>query len=220
MSTSISPAPENAFVGEQFDDVEQQRSAAQLGMWIFIATEVLFFGGLFLSYTVYRFTYGQVFVETSRKLDVVLGGSNTAVLLISSVVMAFAVRAAKLDQRRMLTWLLIGTALLGCVFMSIKGIEYYNDYLDHLVPGRRFEWHGADPGNAELFFWIYFAMTGLHAIHVTVGIGIMLVLALLARLGKFSRGNHNTVEIAGLYWHFVDIVWVFLFPLLYLVGHR
>ena len=220
MSTSLSPAPENAFVGEQFDDVEQQRSAAQLGMWIFIATEVLFFGGLFLSYTVYRFTYGQVFVVTSRKLDVVLGGSNTAVLLISSVVMAFAVRAAKLDQRRTLTWLLIGTALLGCVFMSIKGIEYHKDYVNHLVPGREFQWHGTDPGNAELFFWIYFAMTGLHAIHVTVGIGIMLVLALLAWRGKFSRGNHNTVEIAGLYWHFVDIVWVFLFPLLYLVGHR
>ncbi|HEY2568901.1 MAG TPA: cytochrome c oxidase subunit 3 [Candidatus Udaeobacter sp.] len=134
--------------------------------------------------------------------------------------MALAVRAAKLDQRRMLTGLLIGTAFLGCVFMSIKGVEYYNDYLDHLVPGRHFEWHGTDPPNAQLFFWIYFAMTGLHAIHVNVGIGIMLVLALLAWLGKFSHGNHNTVEIAGLYWHLVDIVWVFLFPLLYLVGHR
>ena len=106
------------------------------------------------------------------------------------------------------------------LFMAIKGIEYHKDYVDHLVPGRRFEWNGADPQNAELFFWIYFAMTGLHAIHVTVGIAIMLVLALLAWLGKFSHGNHNTVEIAGLYWHFVDIVWVFLFPLLYLVGHR
>jgi cytochrome c oxidase subunit 3 len=207
-------------VAQQFDDIEQQRDAAKLGMWIFLATEVLFFGGLFLGYTIYRFTYGQVFVETSRKLDVVLGGTNTAVLLISSLLMAFAVRAAKLDQRRMLTWLLVGTALLGCVFMSIKGVEYHKDYVDHLVPGRHFEWHGADPHNAQLFFWIYFAMTGLHAIHVTVGIGIMLVLALLAWLGKFSHGNHNTVEIAGLYWHFVDIVWVFLFPLLYLVGHR
>jgi len=167
-------------VGQQFDDIEQQREAAKLGMWIFLATEVLFFGGLFLGYTIYRFTYGQIFVHTSRKLDVLLGGTNTAVLLISSLLMAFAVRAAKLDQRRMLTWLLIGTALLGCVFMSIKGVEYHKDYVDHLVPGRHFEWHGADPHSAELFFWIYFAMTGLHAIHVTVGIGIMLVLALLA----------------------------------------
>jgi cytochrome c oxidase subunit 3 len=129
-------------------------------------------------------------------------------------------RAAKLDQKRMLTGLLIGTALLGCVFMSIKAIEYHTDLVDHLVPGRHFQWHGPDPQNAELFFWIYFAMTGLHAIHVSVGIGIMLVLALLAWRGKFSCGNHNPVEIAGLYWHFVDIVWVFLFPLLYLVGHR
>jgi len=203
MSTLTLPASEGGarspsapFLAQQFDDIEQQRDAAKLGMWIFLATEVLFFGGLFL------------------------GGTNTAVLLISSLLMAFAVRAAKLDQRRILTWLLIGTALLGCVFMSIKGVEYHKDYVDHLVPGRHFEWRGADPQNAQLFFWIYFAMTGLHAIHVTVGIGIMLVLALLASLGKFSHGNHNTVEIAGLYWHFVDIVWVFLFPLLYLVGHR
>src|SRR5436189_4997141 len=120
--------------------------------------------------------------------------------------MAFAVRAAKLHQRRMLTWLLIGTALLGCVFMSIKGVEYHKDYVDHLVPGRHFEWHGPDPYNAELFFWIYFAMTGLHAIHVTVGIGVMLVLALLERLGNFSRGDHNTFEIARLFWHFVSLV--------------
>src|SRR5205807_8739439 len=116
--------------------------------------------------------------------------------------------------------LLICTDIIRCEFMSNKFVEYHKYYEDHLFPGRHYEWHGADPHNAELFFWIYFAMTGLHAIHVTVGIGIMLVLALLAWLGKFSHGNHNAVEIAGLYWHFVDIVWVFLFPLLYLVGHR
>ncbi len=207
-------------VHEQFDDIEQQREAAKLGMWIFLATEVLFFGGLFLGYTIYRFTYGQVFMETSRKLDVILGGTNTAVLLISSLLMALAVRAAKLGQRRSLVRLLIGTALLGCVFMSIKAVEYHKDFVEHLVPGTNFQWAGADRHNAELFFWIYFAMTGLHAIHVTVGIGVLLVLALLAWRGKFERGNYNSVEIAGLYWHFVDIVWVFLFPLLYLVGHR
>jgi len=134
--------------------------------------------------------------------------------------MALAVRAAKLGQRRLLVRLLIGTALLGCVFMSIKAVEYHKDFVEHLVPGTNFQWAGADRHNAELFFWIYFAMTGLHAIHVTVGIGVLLVLALLAWRGKFGRGNYNSVEIAGLYWHFVDIVWVFLFPLLYLVGHR
>src|SRR5204863_7773399 len=202
MSTLTSPASEDAFVAQQFDDIEQQREAAKLGMWIFLATEVLFFGGLFLGYTIYRFTYGQIFVHTSRKLDVLLGGTNTAVLLISSLLMAVAVRAAKLDQRRMLTWLLIGTALFGCVFMSIKGVEYNKDYVDHLVPGRHFEWHGADPHNAELFYWIYFAMTGLHAMHVTVGFGIMLVLALLGWLGKLSHGNHHSVEVDASLWHF------------------
>ena len=220
MPTLTSPVSEDAFVGQQFDDIEQQRDAAKLGMWIFISTEMLFFGGLFLGYTVYRFVYGHVFVEASHKLDALIGGTNTAVLLISSVLMAFAVRASKLDQRRVLTWLLLGTALLGCLFMLLKGIEYHKDYLDHLVPRMGFKWEDAHPGNAELFYWIYFAMTGLHAIHVTVGIGILLVLALLAWRRKFSDGNHNPVEIAGLYWHFVDIVWCFLFPLLYLVGHR
>src|SRR5947207_9476637 len=134
-------------IHEQFDDIEQQREAAKLGMWIFLATEVLFFGGLFLGYIIYRFTCGHVFIETSRRLDVILGGTNTAVLLISSLLMAFAVRAAKLDQRRILVGLLIGTAFLGCVFMSIKAVEYHADYVDHLVPGRHFQWHGADPQN-------------------------------------------------------------------------
>ena len=220
MPILTSPPSESALVAEQFVDIEQQRDAAKLGMWIFLASEVLFFGGLFLSYTIYRFTYGHVFMETSRRLDVVLGGTNTAVLLVSSLLMAFAVRAAQLDQRRALVRLLLGTALLGCVFMSIKMVEYHKDYVEHLVPGTHFEWTGADPSNAELFFWIYFAMTGLHAIHVTVGIGVLLVFALLAWREKFAKGNYNPVEVSGLYWHFVDIVWVFLFPLLYLVGHR
>lgn len=220
MSTLTSPASEEAFVAEQFDDIEQQRDAAKLGMWIFLATEVLFFGGLFLGYAIYRFTYGMAFMQASRRLDVVLGGTNTAVLLISSLVMALAVRAAQLDRTRLLVRLLIGTAFLGCIFMSIKAVEYHKDFVEHLVPGAHFQWPGADPQNAELFFWIYFAMTGLHAIHVTVGIAVLFVLALLASRGKFAKGNYNPVEIAGLYWHFVDIVWVFLFPLLYLVGHR
>ena len=218
LTSQVSDLP--AFVAEQFDDIDQQRDAAKLGMWIFLATEVLFFGGLFLAYTIYRFTYGHVFVDASRRLDVVLGGTNTAVLLVSSLLMALGVRAAQLDHRRLLVRLLLGTAFLGCVFMSIKAVEYHNDFVEHLVPGAHFEWKGPDPHNAELFFWIYFAMTGLHAIHVTVGIGILLVLALLAWRGKFSGGNYSQIEITGLYWHFIDIVWVFLFPLLYLVGHR
>lgn len=208
-----------AVVAEQFDDLEQQHSAARLGMWIFLATEVLFFGGLFLGYTVYRSLYGETFAAASHHTEVVLGGANTAILLFSSTLMALAVRAAELKQRTQLVRLLLATAFLGIAFMAIKGFEYHKDFIDHLVPGAGFQWHEANPHAAEMFFWLYFAMTGLHAIHVTVGIGIILVLALLARRGKFE-GNYAPVEIGGLYWHFVDVVWIFLFPLLYLAGHR
>jgi cytochrome c oxidase subunit 3 len=207
-------------VAEQFDDIEQQRDAAKLGMWIFLATEVLFFGGLFLAYTVYRYTYGHVFAQASRHLDDVFGGTNTAILLLSSLVMALAVRAAELSQKKLLVRLLLATAFFGIVFMTIKGFEYHKDFVDRLVPGANFRWDGPDPRNAELFFWIYFAMTGLHAIHVSVGIVLLITFAVLAYRGKFSDGNYIPVEVVGLYWHFVDIVWIFLFPLLYLAGHR
>jgi len=209
-----------SFVHEQFDDIEQQRNAAQLGMWIFLATEVLFFGGLFLGYTVYRSLYPDTFAAASHHTEVVLGGTNTAVLLFSSALMALAVRAAEFKNRKQLVWLLLGTAFLGIVFMAIKGVEYHKDFVEYLVPGSHFEWHEANRSHAEIFFWLYFAMTGLHAIHVTVGIFVLLTLAVLAWLGKFTAGNYTPVEVAGLYWHFVDIVWIFLFPLMYLAGHR
>lgn len=209
-----------SILAEQFDDLEQQHEAARLGMWIFLATEVLFFGGLFLAYTVYRFLFPETFAAASRHTEVILGAANTAILLFSSTLMALAVRAAQLGRRGQLVWLLLGTAFLGVVFMGIKGLEYHQDFVDHLVPGAGFRWMEANPGGAEIFFWLYFAMTGLHAIHVTVGIVVMLVLVILAFRRRFDGGNYMPVEIAGLYWHFVDIVWVFLFPLLYLAGHR
>jgi len=209
-----------SFVHEQFDDIEQQRNAAQLGMWIFLATEVLFFGGLFLGYTVYRSLYPDTFAAASHHTEVVLGGTNTAVLLFSSALMALAVRAAEFKNRKQLVWLLLGTAFLGIVFMAIKSVEYHKDFVEHLVPGSHFEWHEVNRSHAEIFFWLYFAVTGLHAIHVTVGIFVLLTLAVLAWLGKFTAGHHTPVEVAGLYWHFVDIVWIFLFPLMYLAGHR
>ncbi|SRR5436190_5858185 len=213
-------ASNSAIVAEQFDDLEQQREAAQLGMWVFLATEVLFFGGLFLGYTVYRCLYADTFATASRHTEVILGGANTAILLFSSTLMALAVRAAELRQRKELISLLLATALCGLAFMVVKGFEYHKHFSDHLVPGTHFEWHEANWPAAEMFFWLYFAMTGLHAIHVMAGIGVMLVLGLLAWRGKFSQGHYTPVEIAGLYWHFVDIVWIFLFPLLYLAGHR
>jgi cytochrome c oxidase subunit 3 len=210
-------------LAEQFDDLEQQHDAAKLGMWIFLATEVMFFGGLFLSYTIYRFIYGETFSAASKHTEVVLGGVNTAILLFSSTLMALAVRASEFGRRRALIWLLLATAALGLIFLGVKGYEYHKDFAEHLVPGVNFQWHEANPHPAEIFFWLYFAMTGLHAIHVTVGVCLMLVLALLAWRGQFTgrnAGNYMPVEVAGLYWHFVDIVWIFLFPLLYLAGHR
>ena len=210
----------STLIAEQFDDLDQQRGAAKLGMWVFLATEVMFFGGLFLAYTVYRYLYPGIFAAASRHTEIILGGANTALLLFSSTLMALAVRASQLGGRRQLVRLLLATALLGIGFMVIKGFEYHKDFTEHLVPGANFIWHGANPRAAELFFWLYFAMTGLHAIHVTVGVVLMLVLALLAGRGRFANGNYIPVEIVGLYWHFVDIVWVFLFPLLYLAGHR
>ncbi|HEX3817658.1 MAG TPA: cytochrome c oxidase subunit 3 family protein [Chthoniobacterales bacterium] len=209
-----------SIVAEQFDDIEQQHEAAKLGMWIFLATEVLFFGGLFLSYTVNRYLNPETFAAASRHTEIVLGGINTAILLFSSTLMALAVRASQLGQRRVLVWLLLATAFFGILFMGVKGFEYYKDYTAHVVPGINFQWHQPNRGAAEMFFWLYYAMTGLHAIHVTVGICVMLVLAVLAQRGRFANGNFMAVEVAGLYWHFVDIVWVFLFPLLYLAGHR
>ena len=207
-------------LAEQFDDIEQQREAATLGMWIFLATEVLFFGGLFLGYTVYRSLYPLTWAAASRHTEIVLGGVNTAILLFSSTLMALAVRASQLERRKALVWLLLGVAAFGIIFLGIKGYEYHEDYVEHLLPGPSFEWHEANPRIAELFFWLYYAMTGLHAIHVTVGVFVMLTLTVLAWRRRFANGNYMPVEVAGLYWHFVDIVWVFLFPLLYLAGHR
>ena len=207
-------------LAEQFDDIEQQHEAAKLGMWIFLATEVLFFGGLFLAYTVYRFIYPLTWQAASRHTEIILGGCNTGILLFSSTLMALAVRAAKLENRKHLVWLLLGTAMLGMIFLGVKGYEYYKDLTAHVFPGPSFQWHEANPQAAELFFWIYYAMTGLHALHVTIGVGVMVTLAVLAWMRRFEKGNYMPVEIAGLYWHFVDIVWVFLFPLLYMAGHR
>ena len=216
----MSEAAANSILAEQFDTIEQQHEAAKLGMWIFLATEVLFFGGLFLGYTVCRYLYPETFAAASRHTEVILGGANTAILLFSSTLMALAVRAAELGRRKHLIWLLLGTAFFGLIFMAIKGLEYHKDFVDHLVPGAGFRWRDANPSAAEMFFWLYFAMTGLHAIHVTVGIFVLLTLTVLAWRRQFENGKYMPVEIAGLYWHFVDIVWVFLFPLLYLAGHR
>jgi cytochrome c oxidase subunit 3 len=207
-------------VAHQFDDIEQQHEASSLGMWTFLVTEFMFFGGMFLGYTVYRSIYSVTFVEASNHLDVVLGTINTAVLIASSLSVALAVHAAQQSQRKALLGFLLLTMLLALVFLGIKFAEYYHKYEEHLIPGLTFKYEGENPARAALFFSFYFAMTGMHALHMIIGIGIFLVLVLNAWRGRYSEVYYTPVELAGLYWHFVDIVWIFLFPLFYLLGRH
>jgi cytochrome c oxidase subunit 3 len=210
-----------ATLAEQFDDVEQQHEAASLGMWVFLATEVMFFGGLFTGYTIFRNLYFPGFEAGSRHLNVTIGAMNTAILICSSLTMALAVRAAQLGKRKSLMTYLVSTMLLGIAFILIKIlVEWRHDYYEHLAPGINFAYFGPHAKHVELFFFFYFVMTGVHALHMVVGIGIMTTLLIMAGRGKFSPDRYNPVEMTGLYWHFVDIVWIFLFPLLYLVGGR
>jgi cytochrome c oxidase subunit 3 len=212
--------PREPELEHHFDDMGQQHEAATLGMWLFLATEVLFFGGLFAAYLVYRVWYPETFGEASRTLDITLGTVNTAVLITSSLTMALAVHAAATNERRGTVLFLALTMLLGAAFLGIKGVEYYDKFAHHHVPGPGFHFEGTAPERAQLFFSLYFAMTGLHALHMIIGFGVLAVILYLARRGAFSTRWHTPVEVAGLYWHFVDIVWIFLFPLLYLVDRH
>lgn len=201
----------------QFADLTQQRDTATLGLWLFLATEILFFGGALMGYLAYRMIYPDGFLEAARHTKIVLGTANTAILLTSSLTMALAVHAAQTARGRMASRLLIATAALGLAFIGVKGVEYYAEYREHLVPGLDFAF-APHARAAELFFLLYFITTGLHAIHLTVGIALVLFMA--RRLAHETDGPFYTapVEVVGLYWHFVDIVWVFLFPLIYLPG--
>jgi cytochrome c oxidase subunit 3 len=207
-------------LAHHFDSLAQQAEATTLGMWVFLVTEVLFFGGLFLTYTLYRSWYPEAFAAASHELDVTLGTINTVVLITSSLTMALAVHAAQLGQRKALMLFLILTMLLGTVFLGIKSVEYYHKFAEHHVPGPDFHFEKEFARNAQLFFSLYFVMTGLHAIHMIIGIGIMLVMLKWAWNGTITAEYSSPIEISGLYWHFVDIVWIFLFPLLYLIGRH
>jgi cytochrome c oxidase subunit 3 len=201
----------------QFDDIEQQRDAAYTGMWIFLSTEVLFFGAVFFSYILYRGMYYEAFADGSRKLSVALGGANTAILLCSSLFMALAVHAAQEERTNQLVVYLIVTELIGALFLGLKFTEYYQHYKEHLIPGLNFGYVGENANRVELFMVFYFILTGIHAVHMLIGLGVLSTLAILATRGKFTAGRYDPVDIGGLYWHFVDVVWVFIFPLLYLV---
>jgi len=207
-----------SILAPQFDTLEQQHDTRTFGMWVFLATELMLFGGLFTAYAAYRAQYPDVFAEASRHLNLTLGSVNTVVLILSSLTMALAVQRAQLSKRFGTIFFLMLTNALGTLFMLIKGVEYYQHFVDHLVPGLTFVYFGGHAQQAPLFFLLYFAMTGLHTIHLTIGIGLVAVMIERALFGQFSRGNYAAVEITGLYWHFVDIIWIFLFPLLYLAG--
>jgi cytochrome c oxidase subunit III len=214
------PSHAHRALAHQFDTLEQQRDVASLGMWLFLVTEVLFFGGLFLTYAVYRYWYPEAFAAASHELIVWAGTLNTVVLITSSLTMALAVHAAQIGQRRALVALLLVTMALGCVFLGIKAFEYRTEYLERHVPGLNFQFDPEHFLHAQIFFSLYFIMTGLHALHMIIGLGIMSVMVWMSWRGRFTPEYYNPIEVSGLYWHFVDIVWIFLFPLLYLIGRH
>jgi cytochrome c oxidase subunit III len=201
----------------QFETMEQQQETSTLGMWAFLVTEVMFFGGLFGAYTVYRYLYPQAFSAASQHLNYIIGAINTGVLIGSSMTMALAVRAAQLGNRRSQVVFLLLTIVLGSTFLGIKVVEYHDKFVHHLVPGSDFHFEGPYGREAQIFFSLYFAMTGMHAVHMIIGIGMLSTLTVLAWRGNFSSQYYTPVELGGLYWHFVDIVWIYLFPLLYLI---
>jgi cytochrome c oxidase subunit 3 len=221
----------HAALQHQFADLHQQQDASTFGMWVFIAQEVLFFGGLFAAYTVYRSQYSTAFEAGSHHLSWKIGFANTLVLIASSLTMAMAVHSAATGRRQRIVGFLLGTVLLGGVFLGVKYYEYAEKiapclgdqvHTGCLVPGENFDPHavhaeGAPARQVQIFFSLYFGMTGLHALHMIVGIPIILTIAGMARRGRFTPEYHTPVELVGLYWHFVDIIWIFLFPLLYLV---
>jgi cytochrome c oxidase subunit 3 len=226
-----------------FSTMAQQREAGVLGMWVFLLTEVLFFGGLFITYTIYRMWHYDAFAAASTSIAILPGLINTVVLIGSSLTMALSVRAAQTNQRKATVNWLIATIILGSVFLGIKVYEYADKFEHHHVPGPTFQFAAEHEGGAatathepvaegghvarmgpdelqrttQIFFSLYFLMTGLHAIHMIVGVVILFIIAWMAHKGRFDEEYHAPVEMTGLYWHFVDIVWIFLFPLLYLV---
>lgn len=203
---------------EQFDTPEQQKNAATLGMWAFLATEVLFFGVLFLAYGVYRWAYPEDFTQAAKEFNLTLGTINTAVLLTSSFFMAAAVSYAELGRNKVTSISLIITWSLGFIFLLLKGYEYYDDVQKNIVPTPDVVIQGAGSDIARMIYLIYYIITGVHGVHVTIGLVVIAVIIWRNYQNEYSKSYYTPVELTGLYWHFVDIVWVFIYPLIYLVG--
>jgi cytochrome c oxidase subunit 3 len=223
-------AAHNPALLHHFATEEQQRDSASLGMWVFLATEVMFFGGLFCAYLIYRHWYFGDFAAASKSIDMRMGAINTAVLICSSLTVVLAIWGAQTARKGLLVVMLLLTMIFGVAFLGIKSKEYYDKFEEHHVPGASFSFEHvpipghpgeyAVPRHAEIFFSLYFVMTGLHALHMIIGLGIFTWLLIMAMKGRFTPEWHTPVEIGGLYWHFVDIVWIYLFPLLYLIDRH
>jgi cytochrome c oxidase subunit 3 len=221
----------HSMVAHQFDDLAQQHEASTLGMWAFLATEIMFFGGALVGYAVYRHSYYDAFSAASRLENWRIGGLNTGILLFSSLFVVLAVHSAQTGSRRGIVRWLLATVVFGAAFIAVKGYEYHHLFREQLVPGASFDAPRFENGEplphhfpehlrepAQIFYAFYFCLTGIHALHMIVGIGLVLYVAWLAHRGRFTPEYHNPVEMTGLYWHFVDIVWIFLYPLLYLIS--
>jgi cytochrome c oxidase subunit III len=223
-------AHENPALLHHFATEQQQKDAASLGMWVFLVTEIMFFGGMFCAYLIYRYWYFGDFAAASSSLGLALGTVNTAVLICSSLTVAMAVRCAQTGKQKAIIVYLILTILLGLMFLGIKGIEYYQKFAENHIPGQASFYlaghiprHPDVPVNqrhAQIYFSLYFAMTGMHALHMIIGVGLFLYLAYKAWKGHYGPGYYTPLENGGLYWHFVDIVWIYLFPLLYLIDRH
>jgi cytochrome c oxidase subunit 3 len=206
-------------LAHHFEDLEQQLHSSVLGMWIFLVTEIMFFGGVFVGYAIYRGAAPDAFAAASGHLDITLGGFNTVVLICSSLTMALAVREAQLGKNRGVFNYLLATLALGTVFLVVKAFEYHDKWTHHLIPGPSFQWpDAATARGAEMFYCFYFALTGIHAAHMIIGAGLLIYFLMQARKNRYHSQYYGPVENMGLYWHFVDIIWIFLFPLLYLLG--
>jgi cytochrome c oxidase subunit 3 len=200
-----------------FHTKEQQFDASKLGMWLFLATEILMFGGLFVGFGITQMLYPEAFLQAHHHLDKSLGFLNTVVLLVSSFTMVLAVHAAKTNKQKALVGNLLLTIGCACIFLVVKYFEYSHKFHEGLLPGKFFTY---PEGLREQFhfFSFYFMMTGLHGIHILVGIGVLTWLTIKAKNGTFSSNYYTPVDLVGLYWHLVDLVWIYLFPLLYLIS--
>ena len=221
-----------AFLRHHFENIGQQREAASFGMWVFLLTEIMFFGGMFCAYLIFRNWYHPAFVAGSNTLDITLGTTNTAVLIGSSFTMAMAVYSAEMRRKGHLILFLVLTIVLGGVFLGIKADEWHSKYVEHHIPGMNFSIqdfvHPTNPKavalapdmaeKTQIYFSLYFLMTGMHALHMVIGVSILFFLVVRAARGAYTEGHVIPIENFGLYWHFVDIIWIFLFPLLYLIS--